>query len=247
MIFKIPFTYLVALAFLLFILFCHFTAVAHLDINNRGICSDGEMSTKDKIWILCCWLGYWVFLNYRWLTRVGNYLSDLHKKYYYIIYPAKIIILVLYLVLFAFYLHNVFRIVTYVFLFVTMAMISFYRFEYVSWPWVFLVFFYLIVYSTCLSWFDSKWMKMLSAKLKWLNCCRKSKKDKPDENIIDQNDINQNQNNKNYGLKNKLFKTWAYNNLKIVDALIFVFKLSRVWLSINSKGDCICTVYHNHY
>ena len=82
-----------------------------------------------------------------------------------------------------------------------MTMIAFSRFEYVNWYWILLVFVFIGIFSMCLSWFDSKWMKTLSAKCQWLNCCRKSKKDKPNENIIDQNDIDQNQNITNYGLR----------------------------------------------
>ena len=122
----VPFSYLVALVFLALILYSHITAVSHLKINQKGVFSDEENGKIGKLFLVIRW-GYWVFFDFKWFTKIGDFLSDLHAKLYYVVYPIKIAILILYLVMYAFYLDNPFSIVSYILCFIAMTIISFYR------------------------------------------------------------------------------------------------------------------------
>ena len=74
-----------------------------------------------------------------YISRI-NYISSFHTKFYYIVYPMKAAFLILYIILFAFYLDNAFRITAYIFFFVMMLIVTVFRFEYVNGIWSLLCF-----------------------------------------------------------------------------------------------------------
>ena len=69
-----------------------------------------------------------------------NYISSFHTKFYYIVYPIKAAFLILYIILFAFYLDNAFRITAYIIFLIMMLIVTAFRFEYVNAIWSLLCF-----------------------------------------------------------------------------------------------------------
>ena len=81
-------------------------------------------------------LWFWVLLNWPGIKEAGDWISKFHAKFYWIVYPIEVAILLLYIVLFGFYLDNAFRIVSYVFFLILLISVSFHRFRKVHGYWL---------------------------------------------------------------------------------------------------------------
>ena len=116
---------------MLYIMFCQISTVEYYEINYKIVWWDAQPDRTIKFYLnFLCWS--WIFWNFKWIKPLSSLSSELHKKYWWIVYPAKTIILLFYIILFGFYLHDAFRIISYIIFFGLMGYLTFARIELVS-------------------------------------------------------------------------------------------------------------------
>ena len=110
----------------------------------------------------------WVYLEGNCLNNLGTSLNSLHEKFYIIIYGIKAGMIILYVILFAFYLDNKFKIAMYISFMAVMIALSLYRIEIVQISWygimIILPLFFLFIVNLCIvpiymwwkSWADNR-------------------------------------------------------------------------------------------